>query len=74
MITNVGRWQMLQLNPKVKEVAKAIEEFSPEDRQQLLNILPKLLGISAEDFGWLELSESAFAFWENEEDAIYNEL
>jgi hypothetical protein len=35
MITNVGRWQMLQLNPKVKEVAEAIEEFSPGDRQQL---------------------------------------
>ena len=65
---------MLQLNPKVKEVADAIEEFSPEDRQQLLSILPKLLGISAEDFGWLKLSESAFAFWENEEDVIYNEL
>ena len=38
---------MLQLNPKVKEVAEAIEEFSSEDRQQLLSILPKLLGISA---------------------------
>ncbi len=65
---------MLQLNPKVKEVAEAIEEFSSEDRQQLLSILPKLLGISAEDFGWLKLSESVFAFWENEEDAIYDEL
>ena len=65
---------MLQLNPKVKEVAEAIEEFSSEDRQQLLSILPKLLGISAEDFGWLKLSELAFAFWENEEDAIYDQL
>jgi hypothetical protein len=42
--------------------------------QQLLSILPKLLGISAEEFGWLKLSESAFAFWENEEDAIYDQL
>ncbi len=65
---------MLQINPKVREVAEAIEEFSSEDRQQLLSILPKLLGISAEDFGWLKLSESTFAFWENEEDAIYDEL
>jgi len=74
MITDGARWQMLQLSPKVKEVAEAIEEFSSEDRQQLLSILPQLLGISAEDYGWLKLSESAFAFWENEEDAIYDEL
>jgi hypothetical protein len=65
---------MLQLNPKVKQVAEAIEEFSSEDRQQLLSVLPKLLGISTEDSGWLKLSEPAFAFWENEEDAIYDAL
>jgi hypothetical protein len=33
---------MLQLNPKINEVAEAIEESSSEDRQQLLSILPKL--------------------------------
>ncbi|HID63567.1 MAG TPA: hypothetical protein EYP49_12635 [Anaerolineae bacterium] len=65
---------MLQLNPRVKEVAEAIEESGPEDRRQWLSILPRLLGISAEDFDWLKLSESAFAFWKNEENAIYDEL
>ncbi len=34
---------MVQLNPKVKQVAEAIESFSPDDQRQLISILPSLL-------------------------------
>ena len=33
-----------------------------------------LLGISPEDYGWLKLAESSFEFWDNEEDAIYDQM
>ena len=33
-----------------------------------------LLGISPEDYAWLKLAELAFRFWDNEEDAIYDQL
>jgi len=36
-------------------------------------LLPNLLSISPEDYGWLKLAESAFEFWNNEEDAIYDQ-
>ena len=29
---------------------------------------------NAENMDWLKLSESAFVFWDNEEDAYYNDL
>ncbi len=65
---------MVQLNPKVKQVAEAIESFSPDDQRQLISILPSLLKIPPEDYSWLKLAESAFTFWDNEEDAVYDHL
>jgi hypothetical protein len=29
---------------------------------------------SPEDYGWLKLAELSFGFWDNEEDAIYDQL
>jgi len=32
-----------------------------------------LLGISPEDYAWLKLDESAFEFWDNESEVIYEQ-
>lgn len=61
-------------NLTVEEIESAIEHSKPEEQRQLLARLPRLLGISAEDFGWLKVAESSFEFWNNDEDAIYDKL
>jgi len=51
-----------------------IQEFKFQERDQFFRLLPTLLNISSEDYGWLKIAESAFEFWDNEEDAIYDQL
>lgn len=58
----------------LQDVEKAIAHFPPEEQQKLLAELPNLLKISGEDLAYLKLAESAFQFWENPDDAIYNTL
>ena len=62
------------LSPRVQQVVRIIEEFEAEERGQFLRLLPSLLSISPEDYGWLRLAESSFEFWDNEEDAIYDQM
>ena len=60
--------------PRVQQAVHIIQKFEAQEREQFLSLLPRLLGISPEDYGWLKLAESAFEFWDNEEDAIYDQL
>lgn len=62
------------LSPRVQQAVQIIREFKPQERHEFLRLLPDLLHISPEDYGWLRLVESAFEFWDNEEDAIYDQL
>jgi len=41
---------------------------------QLLRELPAHLKIAPDDVAWLKLSEPAFAFWDNPDDAAYDAL
>ena len=61
-------------SPRVQQAVRIIQEFEAQERDQFLSLLPKLLGISSEDYGWLRLAEPAFEFWDNEEDAIYDQM
>jgi hypothetical protein len=36
--------------------------------------LPSRLKIAVEDIGWLKLAERTFEFWDNSDDAIYDQL
>jgi len=45
-----------------------------KDEREFLALLPKVLNISPEDLLWARLAESAFGFWDNPEDEIYDEL
>ena len=58
----------------LKEIEVAIKELNETDQQNLLRHLPKLLKVSLDTFGWLKIAEPSFAFWDNDEDAIYDQL
>ncbi len=62
------------LSPRVQQAVQIIQEFEIQERDQFLHLLPNLLSISLEDYGWLKMTESAFEFWDNEDDAIYDRL
>lgn len=58
----------------LKEVEAAVKNFNKEEQKQLLNDLPKLLYLSAEEINLLKLAEPSFKFWENSDDSIYDSL
>jgi hypothetical protein len=58
----------------VAEINEAIEKLDVADQVQLLQNLPQHLKIQPEDFAWPKLAESSFNFWDNPEDAIYDQL
>ena len=65
---------MKKSNLSIKEVEQAIQSFEVKDQKKLLKDLPKLLKLSPADFGLLKTAESAFGFWDNPEDQIYDNL
>jgi cation transport regulator ChaC len=58
----------------VAEITEAIERLEAREQVQLLSELPRHLKIDLEDLAWLRASEKSFEFWDNPEDAIYDDL
>ncbi len=58
----------------VAEISEAIEKLDVQEQVKLLEVLPQCLKNSPEDLAWSRLAEPAFAFWDNAEDAIYDQL
>jgi hypothetical protein len=58
----------------VAEISEAIEKLDVKEQVELLQILPQHLKILPDDLAWSRLAEPAFEFWNNSEDAIYDEL
>jgi hypothetical protein len=58
----------------VEEIEKAIERLDVRQQVKLLKELPAHLKISPDDVAWLKLAESAFEFWNNPDDAAYDQL
>ncbi len=58
----------------VQEISEAIKYLDVHDQMRLLSDLPAHLKIQADDIAWLKAAEPAFEFWNNSEDAIYDEL
>ena len=58
----------------VQEISQAIEHLDVRDQMRLLHDLPAHLKIQPDDVAWLKVAEPAFEFWNNPEDAIYDEL
>jgi prevent-host-death family protein len=54
---------------------EAVAVISPIDRQALEEALVSEAGrAEQETLGWLAASEGAFSFWENEDDAVWDEI
>jgi hypothetical protein len=58
----------------VEEITKAIEHLDAAEQLRLLRELPSHLKISAEDIARWKLAESAFGFWDNADDAVYDRI
>jgi hypothetical protein len=58
----------------VAEIGEAIEKLDVREQVRLLQVLPQHLKIKPEDLAWSRLAEPAFEFWNNPEDAIYDDL
>jgi hypothetical protein len=52
----------------------SMTSLSEQRQREFLTLLPKALNLGPEDFLWARLAESALSFWDNPEDAIYDEL
>ena len=59
---------------KIDRIFEEIKGLSKDEQKELLSRLPKVLKLSPENLLWAWLAESAFSFWDNPEDAIYDEL
>jgi hypothetical protein len=58
----------------VAEISEAIEKLDVKEQVKLLQALPQHLKITPDDLAWSRLAEPAFEFWNNPEDAIYDDL
>lgn len=58
----------------VLDITDAVEKLDVREQVQLLKELPRHLKISPDDAAWTKLAESAFDFWDNPDDAIYDTL
>ena len=58
----------------VAEINEAIEKLDVPDQILLLQNLPQHLKIQPDDLAWARLAESSFDFWDNPEDAVYDQL
>lgn len=67
----------VQLRLNVDQVSAAIMLLSQTEKSELKKRLPLLIGVDQdelEDSGWLHLAESAFEFWDDPAEDIYNDL
>jgi hypothetical protein len=56
------------------EIEEAIKELDRSSQQKLLSDLPRLLDLKQESSALLKVAEPSFEFWNNSEDAVYDNL
>ena len=67
----------MQLRLNVDQVSAAIVLLNQTEKRKLKQRLPLLMGIDQDesgDLGWLRLAESAFEFWDDPAEDIYDDL
>lgn len=67
----------VQLKLNVDQISTAILLLDEAEKEALKKRLPALLELDPdelEDLGWLWLAESAFSFWKDPEEDVYNDL
>jgi hypothetical protein len=58
----------------VAEISEAIGKLPIKEQLALLQALPKHLKISPDEVAWAKAAESAFDFWDNPDDPVYDTL
>ncbi len=58
----------------IDQVETIIAKAKPEQQRRLLAHLPRLLKLSVSDIAFLKLTEGSFGFWDNPDDALYDQL
>jgi len=67
----------LTLKLNVDQVSAAILLLEQDEKRVLKQRLSALLNLTqeaVEDLGWLKLAESAFSFWDDPVEDLYNDL
>jgi len=59
---------------RIEKIFDEIKSLSQDEQREFLALLPKSLNLTPDDLLWTRLAESAFSFWDNPEDNIYDEL
>lgn len=59
---------------RIDKIFDEIKDLSEDEQREFLALLPKALKVTPEDLLWARLAASAFSFWDNPEDAIYDSL
>jgi hypothetical protein len=59
---------------RIDKIFDEIKNLSEDEQKEFLSLLPKALNLSPEDLLWARLAESAFDFWDNPDDQIYDDL
>lgn len=58
----------------LEEIENAISQLDRSSQQKLLKDLPRLIDLRQQSFALLKAAEPSFEFWENSEDAVYDNL
>jgi hypothetical protein len=59
---------------RIDKIFDEIKNLSEDEQKEFLSLLPKALNLSPEDLLWARLAESAFNFWDNPDDQVYDDL
>lgn len=70
----MGYTGVIMADMTINQIETVIAKAKPEQQRRLLARLPRLLKISAADIALLKLAEGSFDFWDNPDDAIYDQL
>jgi len=60
------------MSTTIEDIQKVIADADAEKQRKLLAAMPQLLEIDAGSMGLLKVSEPSFDFWDNDEDAVYD--
>lgn len=62
--------EVISMSSKVEKLLQELKGFTTEEIKELITKIAEKYELQ----GWLNVSESAFADWDNEEDSIYDRL
>jgi hypothetical protein len=64
---------MAAIRLSLREVVDAIENLNVHQRVELSTLAPAELRLTPNEYGWLKVSESSFAFWVDDTDIVHDQ-